>query len=639
MSDTDALDLELQQALEEAFGAPTPPKVKKTKKRDRVTQDGDQSQEMKKKRKRKKKTADEEGDTHVEGLVEDVVVPEAASKEAKKRKKKDKGKQRVETVQEDIQVNPPPITPPAVQQTPHDDFAASSAEFLSAVVAAASADSHMHAGPSNQFVPPVPPYHDPMVPYHPPTSEFHPFPPPMYPPGPDGVTMPDLSMIPSEYLMQTLQNLDFSQLASVLKTLGDNGAGTVLPSLNISPSFVPGPQPPGPPPVKQTSAKSVSILGRHPKQVKESGQSTRSLPPPSVSPPAVNADEGNPDHAYMLANVWMNANKLSQMTKTHGLVFKKGKFSATEEVQLNSAIERYKSEKGITQHDLVELVFSKERGRGETFWQEITSALHARPIIAVYHHVRRKLDPLSNLGKWMASEDESLRSAVQEFSQQWQKVSERVGRSASDCRDRYRNHLENSSSRRSGAWTKEEEEELTAIVNELKMQRGEVSDNDIFWGAVSQRMGGRRGRQQCRIKWLDSLCPKLKNDGMKPRWSQLDAYILVHKVDSLSVRDDSEIDWKTLPDEDWNTWSAHALQRRWLTMKRSVKGHEEMSHAELMDILRTKKAQSPPPPSSHRGSKKIPISSEMIEDSDDESGSNAEPTTQQDGSEEGQTSM
>ncbi|KAI0787207.1 hypothetical protein BC629DRAFT_1582327 [Irpex lacteus] len=280
----------------------------------------------------------------------------------------------------------------------------------------------------------------------------------------------------------------------------------------------------------------------------------------------------------------MNAKKLAQMVKTHGLVFKKGKFSATEEVQLNAAIERYKSEKGMSQQDLVDLVFSKERGRGETFWQEITSALHARPIIAVYHHVRRKLDPLSNLGKWMASEDESLRSAVQDFGQQWQKVSERVGRSASDCRDRYRNHLENSGARRSGAWTREEEEELTAIVNELKAQRGE-------------RMGGRRGRQQCRIKWLDSLCPKLKNDGMKPRWSQLDAYILVHKVDSLNVRDDSEIDWKLLPDDDWNMWSAHALQRRWLTMKRSVKGHEEMSHAELMDILRTKKAQSPPPPS------------------------------------------
>ncbi len=75
----------------------------------------------------------------------------------------------------------------------------------------------------------------------------------------------------------------------------------------------------------------------------------------------------------------------------------------------------------------------------------------------------------------------------------------------------------------------------------------------------------------------------------------MDAYILVHKyvsdqgtesqllrqmnrVDSMNVRDDTEIDWKLLPDENWNIWSAHSLQRRWLTMKRSIKGFEEMSH-------------------------------------------------------------
>lgn len=95
----------------------------------------------------------------------------------------------------------------------------------------------------------------------------------------------------------------------------------------------------------------------------------------------------------------------------------------------------------------------------------------------------------------------------------------------------------------------------------------------------------------------DSLATQIKNEGAKPRWSQLDAYILVHKyvlfyfqveyrvdmvtrrIDSLKVNDDSEIDWKKLPDEHWNIWSAHTLQRRWLTMKRSVKGYEEMSHA------------------------------------------------------------
>jgi hypothetical protein len=51
------------------------------------------------------------------------------------------------------------------------------------------------------------------------------------------------------------------------------------------------------------------------------------------------------------------------------------------------------------------------------------------------------------------------------------------------------------------------------------------------------------------------------------------------------VRDDTEIDWKNLPDEDWNMWSAHALQRRWLTMKRSIKGHEDMSHAGADTII------------------------------------------------------
>ena len=74
----------------------------------------------------------------------------------------------------------------------------------------------------------------------------------------------------------------------------------------------------------------------------------------------------------------------------------------------------------------------------------------------------------------------------------------------------------------------------------------------------------------------------------------MDAYILVHKVDSLNVRDDTEIDWKLLPDENWNVWSAHSLQRRWLTMKRSIKGFEEMSHAGTLTCIVSSKTVDPP---------------------------------------------
>ena len=51
------------------------------------------------------------------------------------------------------------------------------------------------------------------------------------------------------------------------------------------------------------------------------------------------------------------------------------------------------------------------------------------------------------------------------------------------------------------------------------------------------------------------------------------------RVNSLDVNDDTEIDWNTLPDPDWNVHSAHNLQRRWRHMKRKVEGYEDKSHA------------------------------------------------------------
>jgi len=35
-----------------------------------------------------------------------------------------------------------------------------------------------------------------------------------------------------------------------------------------------------------------------------------------------------------------------------------------------------------------------------------------RPIIAIYHHVRRAYHPLRAQGKWMATEDELLKTYV-----------------------------------------------------------------------------------------------------------------------------------------------------------------------------------------------------------------------------------
>ncbi|KAI0251329.1 hypothetical protein BJV78DRAFT_1212509 [Lactifluus subvellereus] len=413
-------------------------------------------------------------------------------------------------------------------------------------------------------------------------------------------TIPGLGYASNDDILRALQDLDVTKVASVLKTLGEAAAAANVSLTPLSSTVLQRTQPT---PIDSAPSNPVVIAETPAQRILQHHRHLTNTPHEPLE---------HSGHAELLATKWLSANRLAELARTQGLVYKKGKFSAIEEQQLSNAIKAYKEANQIDDARFLDLVFAKNgTGKDNAFWAAITVAVPMRPIIAIYHHVRRAYHPLRAQGKWMPSEDALLKAAVQELGQQWEKVSDRVGRMASDCRDRYRNHIENSEDRTAGSWTKDEEMQLTQIVTDMTVKQGKDMDNDVFWGIVSERMGAKRGRQQCRIKWTDGLSKTFKNNGTKPRWSSRDAYILVHKVDSLHVRDDSEIDWKTLPDLNWNLWSAHILQRRWQTMKRSVRGHEDMTHAEILDILRLKKLHLP-------GSRsRAVVSAEAVDDSDD----------------------
>ncbi|KAF9006580.1 hypothetical protein BDQ17DRAFT_1239040 [Cyathus striatus] len=382
-----------------------------------------------------------------------------------------------------------------------------------------------------------------------------------------------------------------SKITSVLKSLGEtgqiNGPLCGLPPPNF---FTPFSEQTHTSRVGQIPTTSNAILGVPSKNSTGPTHHRRTL---DMSLPG-NTEQTDPQHAHLLATRWLSAGKLAELVRTEGLVYKKGKFSAIEEHQLKAAMEKYRTGNHLTEEQLQDIIFPKnEKSRNNVFWTELTFAVPQRPIIAVYHHIRRAYHAIQPKGPWTPNEDALLKQAVTDLGQRWEKVSERVGRRSSDCRDRYRNHIQGREKRVTGPWSKAEEEKLTRIVTDMTINQGRDIDNDVFWGKVSELMDGTRGRQQCRIKWTDALSKTVKNEGKKPRWGQQDAFILIHKIDSLNVRDDTEIDWKTLPDPDWNLWSAHTLQRRWLTMKRSIKGFEDMTHQEIIDILRVKKAHLP----------------------------------------------
>lgn len=263
------------------------------------------------------------------------------SKKKSKKSKKSKEKETAEESTQDVSETQPAESSSSV------DLATSSADFLNAVVAAASATSEQ---PSAQ-----PPY-DPSIPspaqylpyplqqpefdqYNYPPSPGHlpPYhanahgqaPPPMFP-DPNSLP-PELNFTSSEDLLRSLQEFDLSKVMHILRSLGD-----AANAANVSVTMPTQTGPPlAPPPVVNKPMRSEAILGgpprsRRPSQGQGQASAHMPLPPAPHAPPMAPmpppplpqplSQEGNPEHAHMLANVWMNAQKLADMVKKEGKV-------------------------------------------------------------------------------------------------------------------------------------------------------------------------------------------------------------------------------------------------------------------------------------------------------------------------------
>lgn len=109
------------------------------------------------------------------------------------------------------------------------------------------------------------------------------------------------------------------------------------------------------------------------------------------------------------------------------------------------------------------------------------------------------------MGKWSEEEDESLTRGVAELGNAWAKISEQVGRTAEDCRDRWRLKFgpigsnggtvdgEKGSEKkklRTGAWDEKE----------LKKLRKAVRKFGENWAAVARKVKTRT-ENSCRAQW------------------------------------------------------------------------------------------------------------------------------------------
>ena len=99
--------------------------------------------------------------------------------------------------------------------------------------------------------------------------------------------------------------------------------------------------------------------------------------------------------------------------------------------------------------------------------------------------------------------------------------------------------------------------------------------------------------QLCRSDTLQG-----KNE-IKARWGVVDNYVLVckyvlhdtsnviparhqaHRIASLNVDEEADIDWKSLNDDSW-TWTSRSLQQRWRRLKASVDTDGKSHHGKCI---------------------------------------------------------
>ena len=126
-----------------------------------------------------------------------------------------------------------------------------------------------------------------------------------------GLPLSQLAFGSNEDVLRAFQELDITRITSLVKTLGDAAANTNAPKFTPQINAMPSEQPP-PSAVWQLPATSNVILGIPPKPSTTGNKNLLNMSLPGN-------EHTNPDHAYLLANKWLNATKLAELVRDEGV--------------------------------------------------------------------------------------------------------------------------------------------------------------------------------------------------------------------------------------------------------------------------------------------------------------------------------
>ncbi|OLN97684.1 DNA-binding protein REB1 [Colletotrichum chlorophyti] len=301
--------------------------------------------------------------------------------------------------------------------------------------------------------------------------------------------------------------------------------------------------------------------------------------------------------------------------------FVNGKFTDEEIQKITRAIEKYRDDNNLTQHQMNDLIQMKKRKKspvsketnGQQFdghqfvemWNVICSTLpnrHRQKVIDVcrkeFHNFKARG------GKWTPREDAKLEELHSKYNGSWVLIADELNRHPGDVRDRYRNYVACGGVEGHRRWTEAEEQELVqhVVTAYRRMDKAPASIKKpyrsfINWQTISELMGHKRSRLQC-MKKFNSLNVELSpNDTLQSSrptsaltWrlekarrqiqemSPEDKHEMVRSILDGAAGRDEKIRWPKIANTQFRQkWNRPTLKLLWYRLKQLVPGYEDKS--------------------------------------------------------------
>lgn len=189
----------------------------------------------------------------------------------------------------------------------------------------------------------------------------------------------------------------------------------------------------------------------------------------------------------------------------------KGLFTTEEKEKVDSIFQQSLAESGMSDPEF-RTVLQNWRGAGD-FKRAVEEALPDRSVAAIRKFCQRRYHNLER-GPWTQEQDESLKNAYTANPDKWTEISALVGRTAADCKDRWKNSVSIEETIQLGPWSRDDEAKLVKAVGDCvkEMKKANKGDKNfptdraelegmISWREVANRLDGTRSAKRCHEKW------------------------------------------------------------------------------------------------------------------------------------------